>query len=112
MRESKQPRTSRGDVPSEPLSLERIENQYNGQWVLVKITAFNEYHTPIEGRVIAHGTRKRINKTLTEVASPGQSPDAHYYVFSAGAFIRPGAEAMRHLIESSPQESRDASGQR
>lgn len=116
MRQSESRHSSRAELPSDPLSIERIEEQYKGQWVLVKVTAFNDLHTPLEGQVIAHGTRKRINKALAEVVSPGQLPEAPYYFFPAGAFVRPGTEAMRQLIDPSPPQGSDdgddASGQR
>jgi len=96
--------SSRSDPLTEPLSLERIDVVYKGRWVLVKVTAFNELHTPIKGQVVAAGTRKKIQKLLMGMAATGQPPDAPYYYFAAGAFIRPGTEAMRQLMQQSPPQ--------
>ena len=40
--------------PQGVFSLEQIEEQYAGQWVLVEETLWNKSGRPVAGRVIAH----------------------------------------------------------
>ena len=97
----------------EPLALERIDEQYKGQWVLVQVTACNEYRTPVAGHVIASGTIKQVSKVLSTITPHDQATEFPYYVFAAGALVRSGTDAMRQLIERLPPQGRPgAAGRR
>jgi len=44
--------------PQGVFSLEQIEEQYAGQWVLVEETLWNKSGHPLAGRVLAHSQEK------------------------------------------------------
>jgi hypothetical protein len=79
-----------GDLPGGPLSIERIDSTFTGQWVLVRVTAADELETPLEGEVVATGKRP-IGKMLGRIAEVGEDPAQPYCLFRAG---EPGESAM------------------
>jgi len=65
------------------LSFDQIDAQYDGQWVLVRITAVDEFQNPLEGKVLARG-RQRVNKTLDRIASQPNQMGLAYCTYRAG----------------------------
>ena len=100
MRQTRPPLPSAADLPLEPMPIEQIDAQFKGRWVLVRVTAVNEFHTTVEGQVVAYGARKRIFKALYKIAAERPDPDTHH-LFKAGVLVRPGTEAMRRLLDPS-----------
>ena len=92
MRQTRPPLPSAADLPLEPMSIEQIDAQFKGHWVLIKVTARNELHITVEGQVVAYGTSKQKKERLAEIAAKGLEPGATYYLTTAGAFIRQGTE--------------------
>ena len=84
-------RPGKGESP-EHLTVRETDARYPGQWILMKITAFDELRTPIAGEIVTHGTMRHVNKTLQAIAAVGQWPTTPYYLFCAGAFIRSVAD--------------------
>jgi hypothetical protein len=65
---------------------------FYGEWVLTKITAFDEWHGPARVLVLAHGpSREAMSARLAQEPPylPG-SPYQPYYTFLARPFLRPG----------------------
>ena len=75
--------------PQGVLSLEQIEEQYAGQWVLVEEAVWNKSGHPIAGRIVAHSQEK---KTVVEtgVQYGKNYPDVQLFLFYAGEKIPEG----------------------
>jgi hypothetical protein len=70
------------------LSLDEAIALYHGEWVLMKITAFDQHRSPARGIVLAHSSsRDRISDALcNEPSRAGWSPETPrqpYYTFKA-----------------------------
>lgn len=80
------------DPGREERSFDEAIALYEGEWVLMKVTAFGAYHRPERGLVIAHSPdRGAISEALRK--EPPRLPDASYqpyYTFSAFPRLRPG----------------------
>ena len=70
-------------------SLEQIEEQYAGQWVLVEETLWNKSGRPLAGRVIAHSQEKET-VVETGVQYGQKHPDMRLFLFYAGEKIPEG----------------------
>ena len=81
------------------LSMEDVEAQYAGQWVLLKVTDRDAYDAPSAGEVVAHGPRRRVIQALRAIGASGERPEAPYALFAAGAFVRPGTAAMLEFLK-------------
>jgi hypothetical protein len=91
------------DLSPEPVSIEEVNARYGGQWVLLKITAFDENHLPSHGHVVAHGSEKRVGKVLDGLASTPERWEPPYYFFCAYPRIRSG-EALRAAIAEAAKQ--------
>lgn len=67
---------------------------YEGQWVLMLVSAFDQDQFPVEGRIIAHtGDRDEINEALAlEPPRSEAAPRMPYYIFRAFPRICSGPE--------------------
>ena len=74
-------------------SLEQIEAQYAGQWVLVEETLWNKSGQPLAGRVIAHSQEKET-VVETGVQYRKQHPDVQLFLFYAGEKIPEGVVVL------------------
>jgi hypothetical protein len=74
-------------------SLEQIEAQYAGQWVLVEETHWNKNGQPLAGRVIAHSQEKEA-VVATGVQYRKQHPDVQLFLFYAGEKIPEGVVVL------------------
>ena len=76
-------------LPQGIFSLEQIEEQYAGQWVLVEETLWNKSDQPLAGRVIAHSQEKEI--VVEAGVQYGQKhSDVRLFLFYAGEKIPEG----------------------
>ncbi|HTE84387.1 MAG TPA: hypothetical protein VK821_06625 [Dehalococcoidia bacterium] len=99
----------RGNVPVDKhpeLTLEETEERFRGDWVLMKVSAYDEFHEPSRGIILAHyKSRKRISAALALEPRPSQLPPGaarpEYYIFKAMRRIRTGEE-WRAVIENAP----------
>ena len=85
---NERPRRLRKGEPPEHLTVRETDARYPDQWVLMKVTAFDDLRTPIEGDIVTRGTRRRVYKTLKAIAASGQRPDRLLYLFCAGTHVR------------------------
>lgn len=99
-----QPHASLIPSGAESLPIGQIELRYAGRWVLTEMTASDNRGTPLEGRVIAHGTRKRVNKALAAIAAAGKRPNCTYCLFAAGAFLGPANMTSDIWLRPTEQE--------
>jgi len=70
---------------SREVSFDEAIALYYGEWVLMKITEFDEHHVPVKGFVIAHSP-KRGDVSVALAAEPPRvegSPYQPYYAFNA-----------------------------
>lgn len=79
--------------PQGVFSLEQIEEQYAGQWVLIEEAVWNKSGHPIAGRVVAHSQEK---KTVVEtgVQYGKKHPDVQLFLFYAGEKIPEGVVVL------------------
>jgi len=75
--------------PHGVFSLEQIEEQYAGQWVLVEETLWNKSGRPLAGQVIAHSQEKET-VVKTGVQYGKKHPDVRLFLFYAGEKIPEG----------------------
>jgi hypothetical protein len=94
------------DEPREILSLAEASARYDGEWVLLKVTAWDERHYISQGEVLEHSTnRKQITRTVRRVHK--QDPTAHLCVFPGGMETGSGEElyeALKRGIARAAQE--------
>ncbi|MGH2534181.1 MAG: hypothetical protein ACRDJW_18085 [Thermomicrobiales bacterium] len=62
--------------------------RYYGEWVLMKVTVFNQYTEPVRGFVLAYSpSRRDISEVLKKQPArselPPESPYQPYYTFKA-----------------------------
>ena len=87
------------------LTVDETIARYRGDWILMKVTGFDEDGWPGQGYVLAHSPRRGdISKALTkEPPRAERSPDAPYdpyYIFKAFPRFRGGP--LSDLVEDSP----------
>jgi hypothetical protein len=90
------------DEPIE-MTYDEANERFNGEWVLMKILEFGEYHWPGRGIVLAHPKRRKpVQERLAQEPKPSQlppgTPEPHYSIFAAYPRKRSGAE-WRATIE-------------
>jgi len=76
------PRASRSSPAKDACSIEEIDTRYKG-WVLIRVTAHDEYDSPLEGIVVARG-KKRIHEYLPSIAALDVRSNETYYLHRAG----------------------------
>jgi hypothetical protein len=82
------------------VSVEAARTQLNGQWVLLRVTRFDEHRDPTHGKVIAHSfDRDQVNRALPPRPAPPVPSDGPYYIFRAEPRSRSGPEFERAAQE-------------
>lgn len=81
-------RTRREAAPPPPMTVAEARAIYDGEWVLMKVTAHDEHHQPAEGTILAHSrSRARISKAFAQQPRlsqlPTNTPRLSYYIFNA-----------------------------
>ena len=80
------------------LSIDEVAALYEGEWVLMKVTAFED-GWPSQGEVLAHSpSREAMCKLRSELPPVSPGVKVTYYLFDAYRYIRTGAE-MREALE-------------
>ena len=79
--------------PQGVFSLEQIEEQYAGQWVLVEETQWNKSGHPLAGRVITH-SRDKETVVETGVQYGKKHPEVRLFLFYAGEKIPEGVVVL------------------
>jgi len=99
----KQGQTSRDDTAQstderggrrKALPIETIRQAYNGQWVLVKTTAFDDMHYPARGKLLAHSPdRIEIHQAFErEMHAKARGTMGNFYIFFAQPLLTSGPE--------------------
>jgi hypothetical protein len=82
----------------EPLSLDEVRTRFDGEWVLLLETAWDELQEPTHGHVLCHSkSRRDISKVLKQVDT--LDARAPVYIFLAGPRIRTGEEARKFIAQ-------------
>ena len=75
------------------LSLEEIENRYDGQWVLVRETEWDAQGDPTQGIVLAHdAARGKLVASLQQLHQT--EPGTKTFVFFAGPKVPEGLSVL------------------
>jgi hypothetical protein len=82
---------------------------YPKEWVLLRVTAFDQDRFPTHGHVLAHGSsHKRVAHKLAKFGvEAGPETGTHFYLLSASARARPGEELRQALREFDQEEGVD-----
>lgn len=88
-------------APRRILSIDEVNEKFDGEWVMLSVTHFDERHVPTRGRILAHSP----DPDEVYKAVPARDADSgpHYlYAFYAEPRIRSGPEyerAMKEFVE-------------
>ena len=94
---------SQVERPPDILSMDEVCERYPGQWVIVRVTAWDEQAgIPSAGQVVAHGDDKKVKETLKALPSP-DNPDRPYYLFLASPRVR-SPEDWRGVIARAAEQ--------
>jgi hypothetical protein len=98
-------RYSKNRLP-ELVSMDDVRTRYCGEWVLMRVTAFDQDNLATQGHVVAHGSRKHVDTALAKVSLNTKEGTGHpYYVFSAGPQARTGEELRAALAEAAEKDA-------
>jgi hypothetical protein len=90
------------DVPPETLAVEEASMRHEGEWVLMRITAYDERHQITHGQVLFHSpSRKAISKQMLRAHQ--EDPSVCLYVFPSGT-RRVTVEEWRECIKRAMTE--------
>jgi hypothetical protein len=86
------------DAASELLSIDEAEARFAHEWVLFKVTGFDENQAISHGYVLAHSkSRKKLSEVVKRVHV--EDPDALLYTFYGGSMILSPEEWQKRLRE-------------
>ncbi len=85
----------------ETLTIDEIERRHSGQWVLVRVTKMGERRQALAGQVLVSGARRTVYKRLAKVFAHA-TPEAPYFVFSAGSFVSLASTEPEHTVAHLP----------
>jgi hypothetical protein len=74
---------------AETLTLDEIIARHRGEWVLMRVTRYDEDHWPAEGSVVAHASSQE-ELLEAEERAPRATPGQPYYSFLAVPHIKSG----------------------
>ena len=87
---------TRSEHVSQPISVDDASRTYEGEWVLMKVTGWDEKYHIAEGEVLCHSpSRKQISRYLQQARE--QDPSMHVYIFPGGTRRVPGHQ-LREII--------------
>ena len=96
-------------LTKDTVSIDQAGDDYPDEWVLFRITAFDEKHVPSHGHVLAHSPSDDVLcQTLVSLASQSEKMDAQYYIFYEGQLIHSGEEMRRAIMEAAEQGAEGA----
>lgn len=94
------------DSQPQELSIEEINERFNGKWILLEVTGFDEQRVPRCGRVVAKGARRTVWSALSDLGSEGRGLSRPYFVFAAYPRVRNGAGLQSALAEAATHEEK------
>ena len=86
-------RKTKTRFPEGVLSIEQIEQEYEGQWVIVEETHWNKQGRALAGRVVAH-SRDKETVVETGVQYGSRHPKVRLFLFYAGEKIPEGVAVI------------------
>lgn len=104
MEKERQQQMKEQDFARAPVSIKEVTALHPGEWVLMKVTDFDQNKLPSRGHIIAHWTayNRNISVSLSKMLS-SKEPGARYYLFSAHDYARSGAE-LRKALDGAARE--------
>jgi hypothetical protein len=92
-----------------PVSMSDIIATYPDEWILLRVTAYDEDQIPSEGYVVGHwpatkASDRQISRVLEQVLSTPNKPEMSYYLFQACDRVRTGDELRRVLAAAAADE--------
>jgi hypothetical protein len=92
------PRDSLEDLSArtDSLSLDEVNDRYEGEWILLLVTDEDERQNPIRGRVLEHSKSDgQITRAIRRIRA--KHPDVLLQTFVAGKRVMTGDAARRYL---------------
>lgn len=90
---------------AEPMSVAAAGERFAGEWVLMQVVSYDEYHNPATGRIIAHSPSNRTVCRLLDIAlTPCTESTEPYYLFSAFKPL-PGKNEFRAALAAAEEEA-------
>lgn len=91
-------------APAPHMSFDEACAHFDGEWVVMQVTAFDQDRWPSYGYVIAHDrSHGKVYKRLEKAYFGPREPDTCFYVFHAAPYCRTGDE-VREALERAWQE--------
>jgi hypothetical protein len=88
-----------GRVP-DAVSVAEVHSRLQGEWVLMRVTRFDDTRDPTHGVVVAHSLNPEdITNALPPRPDPLAPSDGPYYVFLAEPRTRSGPELDRAALD-------------
>jgi hypothetical protein len=83
---------------NEEMSVDDVIENYEGEWILLRITEWDEHHNPSRGAVIVHDLDNQPIWNMWAQLKD-ESPDSgdRYYIFQARPVIRTEEELLKFL---------------
>ena len=81
---------------TESLSIDEVNNRYEGEWILLLVTDRDERRITTRGCVLAHSkSEAQITRAIRRIRS--KQPDALLHTFVAGRRLMSGEAARQYL---------------
>lgn len=87
------------------VTVDEAADLFPGEWILMRVTEFDEHHTPVRGEIVKHNrSSSRVWAELGKRLVPlGEKPKDHYYLFHGFPHLHTG-EAFRAAIARAERE--------
>jgi hypothetical protein len=82
---------------NEPVSIDEAITLCPHEFIVMKVTEFDQNHSPTRGIIVAHGTDENV---VNEQLSKSEESDAHYYFFTGYRRIHTDEELMQAIEET------------
>jgi hypothetical protein len=93
-----------GDQTTEGCSIDEMIARYPGEWIVMRVTEYDERHLPARGALIAHTSSRREAQRIWGDEIPRSKPgDGRLYLFDAYPRITTGEELRKSLAELAAQ---------
>ena len=108
MPSTKSERNARLKAPAaEIVSVDKAVDLHRGEWIVMRVTSFDEKKMPLAGQVVAHSrSHSRLLKKVATTLAEAKKQQAHYYIFLGEPRGWTGEDLRRQLEELADQEDR------
>jgi hypothetical protein len=96
------------DCVSQAVTIDEAIAQFPGQWILMKVTAFDQHRIVSHGEILAHGSNREMSRALSKILPPPGSLSSPYYLFSASPRARNGTELRAALTGAAEEDGNGA----